>query len=606
MNSDIITTDRIASYTLLAGDFLLVTETGILRNNPITISIAGSGVDVTNDGTVFSLAEAVFVQASGAAIDNTGRITGSYGISVTSSGGGRIDNAGTISGSEAGIATRSFVSIANTGRIIGGTDGIYVENASGPVMNAGTVSGGTSGITLWGFVGGFVLTNLGTVAGSGQGLGYSVFGTASGNVSIVNAGTILSTGSGFNDATVKLHPGFHTIVNTGLISAAAGRPALDLDLATVSLTNDGTIVGGVFLGDGDDMVRNGGTILGQVGMGEGDDLYDGAAGTAPASVAGGAGQDTLIGGAGADVLDGGAGADLLDGGAGRDTASYATAAAGVLVDLADETLNQGDARGDLYLEIEAVEGSSHNDTLLGATGNDTLDGSAGNDVIDGRGGNDLMRGGAGNDLYTVGSVKDRVVERAGRGNDTVEALASYVLSPGAEVEVLRARAANGTTAMNLTGSDTDNTVTGNAGANLLRGLGGFDLLQGLAGDDTLSGGTALNQLTGGAGLDVFLFDTTPVSFVDASTITDFSPLDDTIQLSRAIFPALPLGTLAAGALADGFANVVAETRIIYASPTMAGRQLWYDPDGSGPAAAVQFATLVANPSITAADIVVVA
>src|SRR2546423_789135 len=44
---------------------------------------------------------------------------------------------------------------------------------------------------------------------------------------------------------------------------------------------------------------------------------------------GGAGNDTLSGSGGNDILVGGAGADRLDGGSGVDTASYATASAGV-------------------------------------------------------------------------------------------------------------------------------------------------------------------------------------------------------------------------------------------------------------------------------------
>ena len=661
MASDIINNeDLITSYTLLAAEFLLITDTGILRNNPTTVTITGGGAEVVNDGLIFSLAGfGIWIQAASARIDNAGRIIGTSGIAVQPPAGTRasIVNTGDISADFDAI-TGSRFTLLNEGRITGGATGVEVLGAEALITNNGLIAG-DFGISLYGSVAGFNLLNQGTVSGNLRAIGYvGDDGPATGDIVIVNAGTLSSSQS----TAIELGLGTHRITNTGLISAPGGFAALDLDLATALLTNTGTIIGSVLLGAGSDYLSNSGAILGNIAMGEGNNYFDGSAGTAPASVStgngtdillggagndtltsaggedrisggggndllidggandtlagqdgqdtlsGGAGDDDLSGGAGDDLLIGGAGADELDGGDGRDTASYGGAAGAVLVDLTDETLNQGEARGDLYTSIEAVEGSSHDDTLLGATGNDTLDGNAGNDVIDGRGGNDLMRGGAGNDLYTVGSAKDRVVERAGRGNDTVEALASYALSPGAEVEVLRARAANGSTAMNLTGSDTDNTITGNAGANLLRGMGGNDTLNGLGGDDILAGGTGFNQLAGGAGLDVFLFDTAPVSFTDVGVIQDFSVADDTIQLSRAIFGALPLGALAAGALADGFANVVAATRIIYAEPAVPGaaRQLWYDADGSGAGTAVQFASLVGSPAITAADFVVVA
>ena len=57
-------------------------------------------------------------------------------------------------------------------------------------------------------------------------------------------------------------------------------------------------------------------------------------------LSGGAGNDSLSGGNGNDVLIGGAGADALNGGANIDTASYATAAAGVVANLS--------ARGEQY------------------------------------------------------------------------------------------------------------------------------------------------------------------------------------------------------------------------------------------------------------------
>ena len=74
------------------------------------------------------------------------------------------------------------------------------------------------------------------------------------------------------------------------------------------------------------------------------------------TIAGLAGNDRLEGGDGNDMLIGGAGADALIGGAGIDTASYATAYAGVDARLpASPTNTGGDAMGDTFSGIENLD-----------------------------------------------------------------------------------------------------------------------------------------------------------------------------------------------------------------------------------------------------------
>ena len=84
-------------------------------------------------------------------------------------------------------------------------------------------------------------------------------------------------------------------------------------------------------------------------------------------------------------------------------------------------------------------------------------------------------------------------------------------------------------------------------------------------------------------------------------IVDFIHDDDTIVLDDAVFAGLALGALTAGAFRTGAAAADADDRIIYNGAT---GQLFFDPDGVGGAAQVQFATLTGAPAINASDFLV--
>ncbi|URK89247.1 hypothetical protein LP421_30495 (plasmid) [Rhizobium sp. RCAM05350] len=126
------------------------------------------------------------------------------------------------------------------------------------------------------------------------------------------------------------------------------------------------------------------------------------------TLTGNAGANTLSGAAGNDRLVGGAGADKLDGGANTDTASYAGASAGVVANLATASANTGDAKGDVYVSIENLTGSGHNDTLTGNTGINVLYGGAGADKL---------TGGIGADTFLFKAIGDTTV--ATTGQDTI-------------------------------------------------------------------------------------------------------------------------------------------------------------------------------------------
>ncbi|MFI0843360.1 beta strand repeat-containing protein [Mesorhizobium sp. IMUNJ 23232] len=111
------------------------------------------------------------------------------------------------------------------------------------------------------------------------------------------------------------------------------------------------------------------------------------------------GDDNLFGQDGNDTLVGGTGADDLSGGNGSDTASYSTAAAGVIASLTTPAINTGDAAGDTYSSVENLTGTAFGDTLTGNGAINVILGGSGADTLNGRAGSDTMTGGGNNDNF---------------------------------------------------------------------------------------------------------------------------------------------------------------------------------------------------------------
>lgn len=104
---------------------------------------------------------------------------------------------------------------------------------------------------------------------------------------------------------------------------------------------------------------------------------------------GNGGNDTLMGREGNDLLIGGLGNDALDGGTGVDTASYASASAGVMVNVAAGTATGG-AGNDTINAIENVIGSAFQDRIIGDGNVNTIKAGSGIDVVTLGGGNDIF------------------------------------------------------------------------------------------------------------------------------------------------------------------------------------------------------------------------
>lgn len=188
-------------------------------------------------------------------------------------------------------------------------------------------------------------------------------------------------------------------------------------------------------------------------------------------VIGSAHDDVILGTSGTltEFFDGRAGDDTIDGGAFdpaifsrvQNRVVYASATSGVQVDLAAGTATGGDGN-DTLININAIDGSTHDDVLLGSdvtTRIEIFRGREGNDVIDGRGGIDQVR----YDNSPAGVVVNLALGTASDGFGGTDTLRN--------IEEVR-------------GSAHDDRITGSAVNELFYGNAGNDSLDGGAGIDT--------------------------------------------------------------------------------------------------------------------------
>lgn len=329
-------------------------------------------------------------------------------------------------------------------------------------------------------------------------------------------------------------------------------------------------------GDGQDNLLDGGAGNDHLTGNGGDDTLFGAAGndhlqTAEGddSLDGGAGNDQLLAGDGDNVLLAGDGNDKLVTGSGDDTLYGGAGNDNLASTGGDDVLYAGAGNDRL------VSGNG-NDLLYGEAGKDVLVGGSGNDTLDGGAGIDNLTGGEGNDTYYVDSLKDKVQESAGNGNDTVVASINYSLQKMTTIENLTLDEVSGSGNLTAVGNQLANVLTGNSAANLLDGA---------AGNDTLEGGAGADTLVGGAGADHFVF-----SSLDGKldVVRDFTA-DDVLVLDASVFTRVAAG-LFAGNLVSGSTAVAADANDYLLFNTGTGVLSW-DADGSGAGAAVQIARL---------------
>jgi Ca2+-binding RTX toxin-like protein len=336
--------------------------------------------------------------------------------------------------------------------------------------------------------------------------------------------------------------------------------------------------------------------------------------------------------------------DKINGGAGMDTFALTNGIGFAVVDV-DHPVNQvaGILTGSTtitnfeYFDFTGFQGSvsmigsnrfgnrllggQGNDVLLGGLGNDLLVGNEGNDRLDGGLGDNTLIGGLGDDIYYVHRPNDVIVEAENGGYDIVFASVDWTLGAHLEDLALVGNAINGV------GNDLNNAITGNQfnnflvggfGNDTLVGGGGNDVLMGGDGDDDLQGGAGRdrlfggagndrldggrgrNILIGGAGRDIFVLSSRRKR--DRSTIRDFKPGEDMLQLSRKGFNnKLKRGRMRASQFTLGSSATESSHRLIYNQST---GSLFYDSDGIGGSSQVLIAKLTNRAALTRADITV--
>jgi Ca2+-binding RTX toxin-like protein len=388
----------------------------------------------------------------------------------------------------------------------------------------------------------FLTVNSANTNGTGNVLNNSIYGNAGDNILDGGLGTDY-LGGGLGNDTYVLADSFDTVVDTGGIDTITST--ITRNLASYPTIENLTLLG-----------------------------------TAAISGYGNGSNNVITGNSGNNTLDGGAGADTMSGGGGNDF-YYVDNAGDVVTETNADLLTGGTDR--VYASIDYVLGANVETLLLttsaniNGTGNalaNQIYGNNGNNILDGGLGVDILAGGLGNDTYVLGADLSDTISDTG-GIDTVTSTIARSLTSYGTVENLTLL---GSANINGSGNNLNNILVGNAGSNTLNGA---------LGNDTL---------TGGAGADYFRFNT---AIGNIDTITDFTVVDDTIQLAASIFLALgPVGALSADQFIIGTAALTTSQHLIYNSATGG---LFYDGNGSAVGGQVQIAALSAGLAMTSLD-----
>jgi Ca2+-binding RTX toxin-like protein len=580
-----VTSDLAAAIkvTHTAQVHVLVRKTRAVTGQNDGLHLLGTSGIVTNEGTIESLAQtsgaAIRFAAAGAhTVNNSGTIK-AVGLAIEGNAGSdRIINTGTLQTTSA--ATNAVLLDLKDGNDV--YDGILGQ-ATGSMIKLG----------------------LGNDTAYG-GAGAETFSGGDGN-------DYISGGDGNDTADYSEATSGMSIDLTRITSAAFGGgqgsdTLIDIENITGGAHND-TIVGST----------SNNTLRG----GEGDDTLEGGSGAD--TFTGNDASNRLVGNGGNDTLRGGKGNDTLDGGSGQDTAVFSGARGDYTVTHnADGSVTIADAQGaqrdgtDTLKDVRLVKFSDQ--TIALVNGNPSSVFLSTSTVLESTsvGGTVATLFGSDPDgdtmtyhlasnpdgLFGLDSTGEKIVlmkaldyEKAAQHTISVTVRDAY----GGEFTktfTINVRNVVETTPLIRYGTAKAEQLTGESGNDKLFGLGDKDTLFGEIGNDTLAGGTGSDILVGGDGKGVFMFDKKLSVKSNLDYIQDFVAADDVIHLSRKVFSKIPKGTLSKKAFVVGDHFKDKDDRILYFKKQGA---LFYDPDGSGSAKAIQFANVTKNLKITHKD-----
>ena len=364
------------------------------------------------------------------------------------------------------------------------------------------LTGSAGNETLSGFAGDDIIFGLGGDDVIYGGADYDeLFGGAGNDLIITGTGDdYVSAGSG-NDV-INATEGVYTVVNPGT--------GVDVIIGATPNGDSGVIL------ELDDLGGTGGIRVAMTGVGIGTATSnDGTVNTSFTGV------DVVFGSIGNDVLSGSsnanfegwvgfAGNDVINGGAGFDELMYNQeeriaqyhddlTPSGVTVNLATGIATDVFGGTDTVSGIEAVRGTSFDDTIIGANG-------ARYQRFRGLEGDDVITGGVGG-FDVADYSKDE--EAGGLSGITANLITGQITDGFGNTDTV-------SRVEMVSGTQFADQMTANNSGMVLDGRGGDDVLVGGTGGDVITGGTGSNQITGGGGVDVADFG--DVTLANASII----------------------------------------------------------------------------------------
>ena len=305
---------------------------------------------------------------------------------------------------------------------------VHSEGAGSDIINRGLIQSGGHGIhgNIWNDV-----ENYGTIradigmsfAGSGSqiynyglidGKETAISSDASGtHIENAKSGVIRS-----DDVAIRLeNAGMAELVNKGILRGE--NAAIEVGSGQIDITNSGTIIGKVYMGDSADIFDSRkGVLKGTVFGGDGDDDY--FVGQTSMRISEGNGMDS--------------GFDQVN-----STVSYKLSAN-------VESLTLLGTK-----DINATGSGGHN-YMFGNNGDNKLSGLGGSDVLTAMGGNDILIGGAGQDTF-VFNLTNGGVDRVTDFEDGMDLVTIVTIDTQQEFDALDIKQVHGDLVINLGGGD---------------------------------------------------------------------------------------------------------------------------------------------------------